>query len=83
MTLVAEWTEVAEIKLNTDKTEVISIGMKHLEKITIGEDRIETKSALKYLRVVIDRKQTWKDHLDYLAAKADKLLLRLVPMCWT
>ena len=45
--------------------------------------RTRSKPSLKYLGVIIDGKLSWKDHLDYMSAKVDRLILRMTPMCWS
>ena len=80
---VLSWAEMAEIKLNADKTEVISAGQKEIAEVEIGERVIKTKPKLKYLGLWIDRGLRWKDHLNSLCAKTDRLLLRIGQACWS
>ena len=82
MDAVAAWAYTAEIKLNADKTEIISIGRTAVEKLRIGENEIEPKRFLKYLGVIIDDRLKWREHIDHLSAKTDRLLLRVIPTCW-
>ena len=80
--VVQEWARAAEIKLNADKTGVMTIGRKAIRKMEIGEKQIQVKLKLLYLGTMLDSGMRWKDHLVYLNTKTEKLLLRLVPMCW-
>ena len=43
--------------------------MKKME-VTVGESRIESKRAIKYLAVVIDDRLNFKEHVKYVGEKA-------------
>lgn len=58
---VSDWARTAEIKLNPDKTEIISIGRTKISELKVGENEIKTKRCLKYLGVMIDNRLMWKD----------------------
>ena len=83
MRAVSEWAGRAEIKLNTSKTEIISIGRCRVSSLQIEDCEVRTSRSLKYLGVIIDDKLSWKEHVKNLTNKTDKLLLRVIPMCWT
>ena len=83
MRAVTEWAEQAEIKLNTSKTEIISIGQIKIDKLQIWESEVKVRNSLKYPGVQIDEKLNFKNHVEYLENKTKKLLLRVQPMCWT
>ena len=83
MNAVAEWARTAEIRVNEDKTEIISIGRSTVKRLRIGADEIELKRNLKYLGIIIDDRLKWREHIDYLAAKTERLLLRVISTCWS
>lgn len=80
---VADWAKTAEIELNTDKTEVMSVGRKTIKSLIIDEKETEVKRSLKCLGIVIDDKLLWRAQIDHMEAKTERLLLRVAPMCWT
>ena len=67
MHTIASWSERAEIQLNKEKTEIMSIGKTNVKSITIGECEIQTKRHLKHLGLVIDDKLLWHKQLDHLS----------------
>ena len=76
------WCDRAEVKLNPEKTEVMSIGKRRLKNVKIDEKEIEPKKKLKYLGIVLDQRLTFNDHLEHIKQKAEQLAIRIRSLCW-
>ena len=79
---ITEWAKAAEIQLNSEKTETISIGRTKIERIEVGGSNILTRRTLRYLGVIIGENLKWNDQIDHLTNKTDQFLMRTVSMCW-
>ena len=60
----------------------MSIGKIKIDKVKINDAEIDTQSAIKYLGIVIDEKLLFKQLIEYLKSKNDKLIMRIKRMCW-
>ena len=70
---VGAWLDEAGLTLAAHKTEAVLIsGRKIVEKmvVIVGESKIESKRAIKYLGVVIDDRLNFKEHMKYVGEKA-------------
>lgn len=83
--IVRSWLRSMGLALADHKTEAVLISSrKTVETINlnIGACCIRTKPCLKYLGVMIDTRLSFKDHLQYISAKASKTcaaLSRIMP----
>ena len=82
MHVIASWSGRAEIQLNKEKTEIMSIGKNKIKSVQIDNNSIDTIRQLKHLGIMIDDKLLWNGQLDFMAAKLDKIITRIQQTCW-
>ena len=68
--------------LRIKRKAVLISARKIVEKmeVTVGESRIESKRAIKYLGVIIDDRLNFKEHVKYIGEKASVTQRALVRM---
>lgn len=69
---LAEWLKSNKLKLNAEKTKVMSINCEIGADIVIDGEIIEQVDEIKYLGVVIDRELNFKSHINYISKKIAK-----------
>ena len=73
---IKTWMEKSQLKMNDAKTEFIVIGTSSslqkntLDNIEIGNTKILQSSKIKFLRVFLDEKLSFKDHIQNRSKKA-------------
>ena len=70
---VGAWLDESGLPIAAHKTEAVLIsGMKIVKKmeVTIGGTRIESKTAIKYLGMIIDDRLNFKKHVKHIDEKA-------------
>lgn len=80
--LVSKWLEANKLKLNVSKTVGMCLGSTKLykqfsnsrEKVKVDEVHVHFQECVKYLGVMIDRKLSFNDHLDYVCKKISRRL---------
>ena len=74
--VIMTWLKSAKLSLAEQKTEVVLVtSRKKMEFCTIqvGDHRIRSKEAVKYLGVMIDNRLSFKAHLHHIKEKASKV----------
>lgn len=82
MDIVNKWCSEAEIKLNADKTEVMSVGKINVAEVKLNGLNIKTQNKLKYLGIIIVHKLLFKQHLFFIKNKIESLVIRIKRLCW-
>jgi ribonuclease HI len=82
LTKIAEWARNNKIQFNEHKSKTILISRrKRTERkevmIYLNSRPLTQVQTLKYLGIVIDRKLTFKDHIDYITTKCSRLIFAL------
>ena len=78
---ISSWIARIGLKLDDHKTDVLLISSrKRMEFITImvGDQRITSNQAIKYLGEVIDNRLTFRVHLTYIGGKCEATSFALV-----
>lgn len=70
------------LKLNTAKTEIMSIVKLNLNMVKLNELNVNTVKSIKFLGLILDNKLKFKDHLEHLKIKIEKLILKINKICW-
>ena len=82
---ITEWLKRKDLTIAPEKTEVVLLsGRRKLKEIEvdIGEQRIKSRSSVKYLGVVFDKDLKMREHVRRVAARANEVatkLSRLMP----
>ena len=71
--ILIEWFEVNEMKSNSNKCHLIIVNNQD-NNIKIGNDIITSKTSVKLLRVTIDNKLNFNEHVDNICKKANNKL---------
>ena len=76
LTKIDDWMKINQFTTSYKKTNfMIFTRKKKISSplsISIGQNRINHKTNVKYLGVVIDEKMSWKNHVNYLCSKLAK-----------
>ena len=80
LTVVCEWLRANKLTLNANKTKYVIFGTR--QKLTskpdlnstVGDNKIERVSSLKYLGVILDEHLTFDEHVAYILTKSSKKL---------
>ena len=70
-------------KVNVGKTQCIVFDSDHVGKIRINNQVVESSDSVQYLGMIIDKKLTFKKHIDKLRVKGEKALRILSYMSGT
>ncbi|KAI5735310.1 hypothetical protein M8J77_016890 [Diaphorina citri] len=82
---ICEWMDDTGLQLAPEKTEAtLLVGRKRcrISHINLMGTTINIKESLKYLGVILDKKLTFRPHIEYIAEKASKAansLIRIMP----
>lgn len=77
---IMRWMTLHGLQLALNKTEVVVLTKKRIETIihiNVGNEEIQTRSAVKYLGILIDRKMTFFDQIKKTADKAEEGIMAL------
>ena len=82
LTKIAEWAGNNKIQVNEHKSKTILISRrKRTERkevmIYLNSRPLTQVQTLKYLGIIIDRKLTFKEHIDYITTKCSRLIFAL------
>lgn len=82
---ISDYMEKWKINLNNDKTDALFITNRRKKEIPtnnidIFNSSIEWSNQLKYLGVIIDKKITFKPHIDYVIQRANNTIRVLYPL---
>ena len=79
---ISLWLKVNKLSLNVKKTHFIVFTKRkkfnESIKLLIDNQTIEEARSKKFLGVIIDKKITWKDHINYLAGKVSRAIGMMV-----
>ena len=79
---ISLWLKVNKLSLNVKKTHFIVFTKRkkfnESIKLLIDNQTIEEVRSTKCLGVIIDKKLTWKDHIDYVAGKVSRAIGMMV-----
>lgn len=79
--MMVDWFDSNQLTLNVDKTQLIQFrsSYKQSEEIAIQlkTKQVGTVDSVKFLGVIVDERLTWKNHVDYIAAKMCTLAYQL------
>ena len=79
---VCDWFSSNKLTINPTKCEAVCFGHGKPEKIKMGSAELEHKTSCKYLRVHLDKKLNFHEHIDYVAKKLNEfcgLIYRIHP----
>jgi hypothetical protein len=79
---IQEWLKLWRIKVNETKSVQVTFTnkkQKHCPSVKLNEVKLPQKSEVKYLGMHLDRKLTWKKHIE---TKRTQLKLKLSQMYW-
>lgn len=71
-----EWARRNRIEYNKSKTEAMFVSKRRVIRepvVALGEVRINTKTSIKYLGIVVDRRRAWLDHTKYIRGKVKSI----------
>ena len=77
--IITDWGDSVKLKYNEKKTQAMLIHRRRnidAEFFMLGK-RLQLVNHFKYLGVVIDNKLTWKQHINYLETKVQKIYSRV------
>ena len=73
---ITDWLRANKLSLNAFKTEFMLIGttqalcrIEHLLAVRVNGELIRKIYESKYLRLIVDDKLSWKDHIDLISSK--------------
>ena len=79
---ISLWLKVNKLSLNVKKTHFIVFSkQKKCDKsikLVIDDETIDEVKNTKFLGVIIDKKLTWKDHINYVAGKVSRAIGMIV-----
>lgn len=81
LTNVIEWLTVNSLKININKTKLMSFHTKQSSPETLNVlykgQKIEQVAKIKFLGITIDSNCDWVDHIDFLCAKLNRFIYAL------
>ena len=86
---VFDWGRRHNMSFSRKKCKVLRISNKHTSKleeypiVLFGGQVLKVVDSHKYLGVIIDRKRTWRKHIEATAEKAEKSLRLILRLCDT
>ena len=76
---ISEWLKINKLSLNIKKTQFMIFTNKNSSKpdieLQIHGHRIDQTLHTKFLGVIIDSQLTWKDHINYISKKIQRVLV--------
>ena len=72
--VVNKYSKKYRFKFNREKSNIMVFGRKCKQKFWLGESELQLVNSYKYLGLVLDRKFTFKSHLEKVLEKARKRL---------
>lgn len=82
--LIRGWCSDADLTVNEQKTEfLLTTRKKKLSwKLKVGDNEIRTADHIKYLGVIIDRRLSWKQHIEHIDQKISVMTERVRRFSW-
>lgn len=80
---IESWCKQNKIKINNSKTQAIVFQKRKMTlgpPIRIGNDRIQWSSEIKYLGLHMDKRLTWRSHIDNTKLKTRAAIFQLYPI---
>ena len=75
MDKLIKWFDVNKLKLNIEKTKILSyINSAILKDITIDNIKIDIVNNYTFLGIYLDSQMTYKKHINYLSNKLSKII---------